>query len=267
MANPPTKKKGMSFIDTHAHLYVEQFDSDREAVIQNALESGVKQFYLPSIDSRTLERMLSLEAQYPGVCIPMIGLHPISVRPDTIETELGFMKKWLDQRPFAAVGEIGIDLYWEQRFLYEQREAFRTQISWAKEKSLPIVIHSRSSFDDIFEILEQERDERLRGIFHCFSGTFEQARRAIDYGMKLGIGGIVTFKNGQIDRFLYQIDLKHIVLETDSPYLAPTPYRGKRNEPIYLRLILERLSHIYSLPQEEIAKITTENTTEIFAIH
>lgn len=266
MANLLTEDKGISLIDTHVHLYAEQFDSDREAVIRNALEGGIKQFYLPAIDSRTLERMLWLEARYPGVCMPMIGLHPTSVHPDTVENELYLVKKWLNQRLFTAVGEIGIDLYWEGSFLNEQREAFRTQISWAKEKSLPIVIHARSSFEQIFEVLEQERDEYLRGIFHCFSGTFEQALRAIDYNMKLGISGVVTFKNGQIDQFLHQIDLKHIVLETDAPYLAPIPYRGKRNEPIHLRLILEKLARIYSLPQEEIAEISTKNATEIFAI-
>ncbi|XOD68630.1 MAG: TatD family hydrolase [Flavobacteriales bacterium AspAUS03] len=261
------KKLNVFLIDTHVHLYDEQFDQDRETVIQRALEVGVERFYLPASDSSTLEHILQLEVRYPKICLPMIGLHPTNVHPDTVEAELGLVKNWLDRRSFAAVGEIGIDLYWEQGFLSTQQYAFRTQVAWAKEKSLPVAIHARAAFDEIFEILGQERDARLRGIFHCFSGTLEEAERAISYGMKLGIGGMVTFKNGQIDLFLNQIDLKHIVLETDAPYLAPVPHRGKRNEPAYLRLVLEKLADVYSISQEDIARITTQNAMEIFGVH
>ncbi|XCI75727.1 MAG: TatD family hydrolase [Flavobacteriales bacterium] len=262
-----TKKINIYLIDTHIHLYDEQFDQDRKTVIQRALEIGVERFYLPATDSSTLEHMLQLEVRYPELCLPMIGLHPTSIHPDTVEAELDFVKNWLDRRPFAAVGEIGIDLYWGQNFLDTQQYAFRTQVSWAKEKHLPIAIHIRTAFDKIFEILEQEQDARLRGIFHCFSGTLEQAKRAISYGMKLGIGGMITFKNGKIDQFLHQIDLKHIVLETDAPYLAPVPHRGKRNEPAYLKLVLEKLADVYSLSQEDIARITTQNAMDIFGEH
>lgn len=251
-------------IDTHTHLYSEEFDNDREEMIQRAREAGIGKFYIPAIDSTYTQRMLDLEKKYPDMHL-MMGLHPTSVKPETYESELEEVKKWLDKREFAAVGEIGIDLYWDKTTLEIQQVAFKKQIQWAKEKGLPIVIHCRESFDEIFEVLEEEKDEKLFGIFHCFTGTKEQADRAISFNMKLGIGGVVTFKNGKIDQFLHEIPLEHIVLETDSPYLAPVPYRGKRNESSYVLNVVKKLSGIYGLNEKEIAQSTTRNALSVFA--
>jgi len=252
-------------IDSHTHLYSEQFDDDIEEVIQRANDAGIKKFYLPAIDSGYTQRMFDLETKHPEQMRLMMGLHPTSVQRDTFEKELELVKYWLDKREFAAVGEIGIDLYWDKTQLKEQQIAFKTQIGWAKEKGLPIVIHCRESFDEIFDILEEERDEKLFGIFHCFTGTKEQAECAIGFNMKLGIGGVVTFKNGKIDQFLNEIPIEHIVLETDSPYLAPAPYRGKRNESSYLQNVVEKLTDIYGLSKNEIAQLTTRNALSVFA--
>jgi TatD DNase family protein len=209
--------------------------------------------------------MFNLEKEYPDHTFLMMGLHPTSVK-ENYKEELVLVKEWLDKRQFYAVGEIGIDLYWDTSFLKQQQDAFKTQIEWAKEKNLPIVIHCRDSFDEIFEVLEEVKDKDLFGIFHCFTGDLEQANRAISYNMKLGIGGVVTFKNGGIDKFLNEIELRHIVLETDSPYLAPTPFRGKRNESSYIINVLDKLVDIYNLTPEEIAKITTQNSKDVFRI-
>ena len=195
----------------------------------------------------------------------MMGLHPTHVK-ENVDEELAHIKEWLDKRKFYAIGEIGMDLYWDKTFLKEQQHAFRTQIQWAKEKKMPINIHCRDSFDEVFEILEEEKGDDLFGIFHCFTGNLEQANRALSYNMKLGIGGVVTFKNGKIDKFLNEIPLSEIVLETDSPYLAPTPFRGKRNESSYLINVIDKLVDIYGLTPEEIAKITTQNSKDIFGI-
>lgn len=251
-------------IDTHTHLYSEAFKDDIEEIISRAGSAGIERFYLPSIDSSYMESMFSLEQKYPGKMKLMMGLHPTSVTMETVEYELSLVKEQLDKRAFAAVGEIGIDLYWDKTYLKQQQDAFVRQIGWAKDKDLPIVIHCRESFDEIFEILEQEKDEKLYGIFHCFTGTIDQAHQAISYGMKLGIGGVVTFKNGKIDQFINEIPLDNIVLETDSPYLAPAPYRGKRNESSYLKLVADKLSLLYNLPVSEIAGITSRNALEIF---
>lgn len=251
--------------DTHTHLYSEQFDEDRFLMMKRALDAGVSRFFVPAIDSSYLQRMYDLESEYPESVYLMMGLHPTSVKENYLE-ELEIVRKEIDKRGFYAIGEIGIDLYWDKTFLTQQQEAFKTQITWAKEKNLPIVIHCRDSFDEIFEVLEEEKDDKLKGIFHCFTGTLEQAHKAISYNMKLGIGGVVTFKNGKIDQFLDQIDPQHIVLETDAPYLAPVPYRGKRNESSYITQVLDKLSSIYQLPPEEIAKITTENSKEVFGV-
>ena len=251
--------------DTHTHLYSEQFDEDRDSMIQRAIDLGVNRFFIPAIDSSYLDRMYDLEKQYSENVFLMMGLHPTSVK-ENYKEELEIVKREIDKRDFYAIGEIGIDLYWDKTFLEQQKEAFKTQIRWAKERELPIVIHCRESFDEIFEVLETEKDEKLRGIFHCFTGTLEQAHQAISYNMKLGIGGVATFKNGKIDKFLNQIDLKHIVLETDSPYLAPTPNRGKRNESSYITLVLDKLVDIYGISYEEIARITTENSKEVFGV-
>ena len=255
----------MIITDTHAHLYSEQFQEDRVEMIQLAINCGVTRFFIPAIDSTYLPSMLDLEKSFPNNTFLMMGLHPTHVK-ENVEEELAFVKKWLDKRNFYAVGEIGIDLYWDKSFLKQQQVAFKTQIKWAKEKKLPIVIHCRDSFDEIFEILEEEKDDSLFGIFHCFTGNLEQANKAISYNMKLGIGGVVTFKNGKIDQFLNQIPIKHIVLETDAPYLAPTPFRGKRNESSYITKVLDKLVDIYNLSPQEIAKITTQNSKDIFGI-
>ncbi len=255
----------MILTDTHTHLYSEQFDDDRDEVIKKAIEAGVSRMFLPAIDSESTAIMLKLETQYPNNCFAMMGLHPTSVN-ENWEKELKHVEEWINKRDFVAIGEIGIDLYWDKTFLKEQQFVFRKQIQWAKEKGLPIIIHARDSFDEIFEILEEEKDEKLRGIFHCFTGTFEQAKQAISYNMKLGIGGVATFKNGKIDKFLKQIDIKNIVLETDAPYLSPTPYRGKRNESSYLLIVADKLSDIYEIPISEIAAITTANSLEVFGV-
>ncbi len=255
----------MILTDTHAHLYSEAFNEDRDVVIQNALDNGVKRFFIPAIDSTYTESMLALEESYPENVFLMMGLHPTHVKEDFRE-ELRHVEKMLDSRTFYAVGEIGIDLYWDKSWLKYQQEAFRQQIGLAKKHQLPIVIHCRDAFDEIFEVLEDEKSDDLFGIFHCFTGTMRQAQQAISYNMKLGIGGVVTFKNGKIDTFLDQIDLSNVVLETDAPYLAPTPYRGKRNESSYLLLVLEKLAQIYGLETAEVARITTANSKDIFGI-
>ena len=251
--------------DTHVHLYSEQFNEDRKNVIQRAKDAGVSRFFIPAIDSSYTESMLTLEKEHPKDVFLMMGLHPTSVKENYLE-ELALVKKWIDQRKFYAIGEIGIDLYWDKTFLTQQQDAFKTQIQWAKERKMPINIHCRNAFDEIFEILESEKSNDLRGIFHCFTGTLEQAKQAISYNMKLGIGGVATFKNGKIDKFLNEIDLKHIVLETDAPYLAPTPYRGKRNESAYLTNIIDKLVDIYNVSFQEIAEITTQNSKDVFNI-
>ncbi|CAL2102535.1 putative deoxyribonuclease YcfH [Tenacibaculum sp. 190130A14a] len=251
--------------DTHTHLYSEQFDEDRNDMMQRAKNAGISRFFIPAIDSSYTERMFDLEKNYPTDVFLMMGLHPTSVK-ENYQEELAHVKEWLDKRSFYAIGEIGIDLYWDKSFLPQQQEAFRTQIQWAKEKKLPIVIHCREAFDEIFEVLETEKSEDLYGIFHCFTGTLEQAQKAISYNMKLGIGGVATFKNGKIDKFLNQIDIKHVVLETDAPYLAPTPYRGKRNESSYITNVIDKLVDIYGLSFDEISEITTQNSKEVFGV-
>ena len=251
--------------DTHTHLYSSQFKEDQSSMIQRAKDAGVSRFFIPAIDSSYTESMMKLEKNFPKDVFLMMGLHPTSVKENYLE-ELAHVKEWIDKKKFFAIGEIGIDLYWDSSFLIQQQEAFRTQIKWAKEKKLPIVIHCRDAFDEIFEILEQEKGDSLRGIFHCFTGTKEQAEKAINYNMKLGIGGVATFKNGKIDRFLNEINLKHIVLETDAPYLAPTPFRGKRNESAYITNVIDKLVEICKVPFEEIVATTTQNSKVVFGI-
>lgn len=257
--------KTMTITDTHTHLYAEEFDQDRGEMMQRAIQAGVTRFFIPAIDSSCTQAMYDLEKDYPDNVFLMMGLHPTYVKENYLQ-ELQHVEEELAKRKFYAIGEIGIDLYWDKTHLKEQQTAFRKQIRLAKKHKLPIVIHCREAFDEIFEILEEEKSADLFGIFHCFSGTYEQALQAISYNMKLGIGGVVTFKNGKIDQFLKQIDLKHIVLETDSPYLAPIPFRGKRNESSYLVNILDKLAHIYGLSAKDIATITTENSKAIFGI-
>lgn len=255
----------MLITDTHTHLYVEQFDEDREEVIQRAMEEGVGRFFLPAIDSTYTQAMLNLQATFPESVYLMTGLHPTHVK-ENFQDEIQHVIENLAQHRYYAIGEIGIDLYWDDTFIKEQEDAFRQQIRLAIAHDLPIVIHCRESFDEIVAVLREERTEALRGIFHCFTGNLEQAETAIGLNMKLGIGGVVTFKNGGLDTYLNQIDLKHIVLETDAPYLAPVPYRGKRNESSYITLVLEKVASIYGKPAEEIAKITSDNATQLFGL-
>lgn len=255
----------MIITDTHTHLYSEAFDDDRDAMIKRAIEQNVTRFFIPAIDSTYTDAMLQLEANYPEHVFLMMGLHPTHVK-DNYKEELKHVEEMLAKRTFYAIGEIGIDLYWDTSTLKNQQDAFRHQIQLAKHYKLPIVIHCREAFNEIFDILEEEQGEDLFGVFHCFTGTLEQAQQAISYNMKLGIGGVVTFKNGKIDQFLNQIDLKHIVLETDAPYLAPKPFRGKRNESSYITKVLEKLSEIYLVSEEKIAEITTQNSKAIFKI-
>ena len=255
----------MNITDTHTHLYSEEFDMDRHEMIQRAIDSGVTRFFIPAIDSNYIQKMYTLESDYPDNIFFMMGLHPTYVKDNYLD-ELQIVELELANRKFYAIGEIGIDLYWDKTHLKEQQIAFRRQIQLAKKYKLPIVIHCREAFDEIFEILEEEKSEDLFGIFHCFSGTYEQALQAISYNMKLGIGGVVTFKNGKIDQFINQIDLKHLVLETDSPYLAPIPFRGKRNESSYILNVVDKLASLYGLSSEQIALKTTENSKAIFGI-
>lgn len=256
----------MIFTDTHTHLYSEEFESDRTEMIQRAITSGVSRFFVPSIDSTYTSKMYELEEQFPQNIFLMMGLHPCYVKPESYEAELAHVETELAKRKFQAIGEIGIDLYWDKTTLAIQQEAFRRQIQLAKKYQLGINIHCRDAFEEVFEVLESEKSDDLFGVFHCFTGDFQQAERAINLNMKLGIGGVATFKNGKIDQFLKDIDLQHIVLETDSPYLAPVPYRGKRNESSYTVLVAEKLAQIYELPVAEIARITTENTKAVFGI-
>jgi TatD DNase family protein len=255
----------MIITDTHTHLYSKDFDEDRNEMIQRAIDAGVSRFFIPAIDSTFTQAMYDLVKAYPENIFLMMGLHPTHIKENYLD-ELQHVEEELAKRKFYAVGEIGIDLYWDKTHLEEQKAAFRKQIQLAKQYKLPIVIHCREAFDEVFEVLEEEKSDDLFGIFHCFSGTYEQALQAISYNMKLGIGGVVTFKNGKIDQFLHQIELKHIVLETDSPYLAPVPYRGKRNESAYLVKVVEKLGEIYNLLPDEIASITTENSKAVFGI-
>ena len=251
--------------DTHTHLYSDSFDEDRKAMMQRAFENGIHRFFIPAIDSSYVKAMYQLESEYPDNVFLMMGLHPTSVKTNYNE-ELDLVEKELKKRKFYAIGEIGIDLYWDTSTLEIQKIAFKRQIRLAKKYNLPIVIHCRDAFEEIFEVLETEKDEKLFGIFHCFTGTYEQALKAMSFNMKLGIGGVVTFKNGKIDQFLHEIDLKHIVLETDAPYLSPVPYRGKRNESSYLSLVCKKVADLYGISDAEVAAITTQNSKEIFSI-
>ncbi|MDT0675163.1 TatD family hydrolase [Autumnicola musiva] len=255
----------MILTDTHTHLYSEAFDEDRKEAISKALDAGIKRFFIPAIDSEYVQGMYELESAYPEHIFLMMGLHPTHVKENYSE-ELTNVEEQFKKRKFYAVGEIGIDLYWDKSTLEIQREAFKRQIQLAKKYKLPIVIHCREAFDEVFEVLESEKGEDLYGVFHCFTGTIEQARKALSYNMKLGIGGVVTFKNGKIDKFLGQVSIEDVVLETDAPYLAPTPFRGKRNDPVYLLKIAEKLAEIYGLKVEEVAEITTANSKSVFGI-
>ncbi len=253
----------MQFIDTHAHIYSKKYDSDRDEVIRRSVENGVTKIYMPNVDVESIDAMLEAEHRYPDICIPMMGLHPCDVKKG-FEKELYVMEDWLNKRPFVAVGEIGTDLYWDKSLFEEQKEALKIQVNWAKEKELPIVLHCRESIDETIEIIGELNDQKLTGVFHCFSGNVEQANRIIEMGFLLGIGGVSTFKNGGLDKVLPEIGLDNLVLETDGPYLAPVPHRGKRNSPEYIPLIAQRVGDLTENTLEKVSEITNLNANKVF---
>lgn len=253
------------WIDTHAHIYADQFDPDRIDMLHRAEEKGVGKIFMPNIDHTSIDGMLELESKYPKLCFPMMGLHPCSVNKD-FEKELYVVENWLSKRRFAAVGEMGTDLYWDKTFWNQQVEAFKIQVSWAKKFKLPIVVHCRESMDQTIELVEPFQDGNLKGVFHCFTGTESQADKLIKLGFYLGIGGVATFKKGGMENVLPSIPLDRIVLETDSPYLTPAPHRGKRNEPSYIPLIGERVAELKKISVEELKKATTENALKLFQV-
>jgi TatD DNase family protein len=250
-------------IDTHTHLYSDEFNADRAAVIKKAMANGVERFYLPNIDSASIAAMLELETQYPANCFAMMGLHPCHVNA-SVQQELTIVKEWLSKRKFIGIGEIGIDLYWDKTFLKEQEMAFATQLEWAVEYGYPVSIHCRNAFNEIYQVLTSLK-QLPKAVFHCFSGTLEQAEKIISLGnFKLGIGGVVTFKNSGLDKVVEKLDISHLVLETDAPYLAPAPFRGKRNEPSYLTEIVRKVAELKKLSPAEVARITSGNAEFIF---
>lgn len=255
----------MMITDTHSHIYSEEFLADQDQMMQRAFDAGVQRIFVPAIDSSYAQKMFEIESKYPENVFLMMGLHPTYVK-ENVEEELNFVESELARRKFYAVGEIGIDLFWDKTYLSQQKYAFQRQIQLAKKYKLPINIHCRDAFDEVFEVLKLEQSPELFGIFHCFTGTYEQALEAISYNMKLGIGGVVTFKNGKIDQFINKIPLSEIVLETDSPYLAPNPYRGKRNESSYITNVVHKLAELYQTTPEYIAEITTQNSKSVFGI-
>jgi TatD DNase family protein len=255
----------MVLTDTHTHLYYETDAVKRSELMQRCTQNGVSRLFLPNVDAASVPLMFELLEAYPANCYPMLGLHPCSVK-DNWEEELAVMQPALHQHKIYAIGEIGIDLYWDKTFLAEQIRAFKLQIKWAKALKLPIVIHCRDAFDEVYQVLLDEKGENLRGIFHCFAGTVEQAEKITALGFYLGIGGVVTYKNAGLDKILPQIDLKHVVLETDSPYLTPVPYRGKPNESSYLIYVAQKVADLYQTSVEQVAEITTENSKKIFGV-
>lgn len=253
------------FIDTHTHLYDEQFDSDRKTSIQQAIDQGVEKMYLPNCDSSTIEGMLEVEKAFPSHCFAMMGLHPCYVK-ENVHDELAIMEAWLTKRTFSAIGEIGLDYHWDKTYINEQKKAFRTQIEWSLQYNRPIVIHTREATKDTIEIVKEYAPKGVRGVFHCFSGSVETARQIIDLGFYLGIGGVLTYKNAGLQEVVQLIDLKHIVLETDAPYLSPVPHRGKRNESSYTLFIAEKLANLKGIDLTTVASITTENALKLFGI-
>jgi TatD DNase family protein len=255
----------MVLTDTHTHLYYETDAVKRAELMQRCTQNDISRLFLPNVDAASVPLMFELLEAYPGNCYPMLGLHPCSVK-DNWEEELAVIQPALHQHKIYAIGEIGIDLYWDKTFLTGQIQAFKLQIKWAKALKLPIVIHCRDAFDEVYQVLLDEQGENLRGIFHCFTGTLEQAEKVTALGFYLGIGGVITYKNAGLDKILPQIDLKHVVLETDSPYLTPVPYRGKPNESSYLIYVAQKVADLYQISVEQVAEITTENSKKIFGI-
>ena len=255
----------MLLTDTHTHLYYETDDTKREGLIQRCIANDIKRLFLPNVDAASVPKVYALVEAYPDMCFPMLGLHPCDVKAGW-EPELEEIKSFHHQHKIYAIGEIGIDLYWDKTTLDIQIQAFKTQIAWAKSLKLPIVIHCRDAFEQVFEVLQQEQDDDLRGIFHCFTGTVKQAEQVVDLGFYLGIGGVVTYKNSGLDKVVEQVDLKHIVLETDSPYLTPVPYRGKPNESSYLIYVAQKVADLHQTDLETVAAITTENSKIVFGV-
>jgi TatD DNase family protein len=255
----------MLLTDTHTHLYYEADEAKRAALIDRCKQNSIGRLFLPNVDVASIPMVFGLVDSYPDICYPMLGLHPCSVKPGWEDVLTQIMAAQGDNK-IVAIGEIGIDLYWDKSYLSGQVLSFKKQIAWAKSLKLPIVIHCRDAFNEVFEVLQEEKDDDLRGIFHCFTGTLEQAGKVIDLGFYLGIGGVVTYKNGGLDKILPQIDLKHIVLETDSPYLTPVPYRGKPNESSYLIYVAQKVAELYQVPIETVAAITTANSKQVFGI-
>ncbi|KAA0992466.1 TatD family hydrolase [Dyadobacter aurulentus] len=249
-------------IETHAHIYSDDFAQDREEMLARAWEAGVKQIWMPNCDSGTIDAMMQLANAYPGKCLPMIGLHPTYVKED-FEKELLIMEEWLGKYPFIAVGEIGMDLFWDVTFKAQQEEAFLYQCKLARQHHLWIDIHSRNAFWETVDLIEKFGDPELNGIFHCFTGTLDEANKAIDLGFKLGIGGVATFKNGGLDKVIPFVDLENLVLETDAPYLAPVPYRGKRNEVAYIDLVAQRVADLKQLSKQEVIEVTSQNAQNL----
>lgn len=254
----------MILTDTHCHLYLDEFKNDIDAIMKRAEDTGVQKFYLPAIDSSETTNLFHLEEKFPGKCFAMMGLHPCSVK-ENVNTELSHVESWIAKRKFVAIGEIGLDLYWDTTFATQQYDAFRTQAGWAIQHNLPIIIHTRNAMQETIDVVKEFVPKGIRGVFHCFSGNYENAKEIIDAGFYLGIGGVLTYKNSGLADVIAKIDLKHLVLETDSPYLTPVPFRGKRNESSYLKYIAEKLSEIKKIAVEEIAAVTTSNAETLFS--
>lgn len=253
----------MNLIDTHTHIYLEEFDNDRAEMMERARLGKISRLYLPNIDSSSIAGMMKLEEQYPGICYPMMGLHPCSVNED-FKQELGLVEEWLGKHSFAAIGEIGLDYYWDQTFVAQQKEAFQQQISWALHYNLPIVIHSRNSMQDCIDIVRQNQNGNLKGIFHCFGGTAAEAKEIMDLGFLMGIGGVITYKKSGLSEVVKEIPLEYLVLETDAPYLTPVPHRGKRNEPSYLHYIVDAIASAKNCMSADVISKTTENALNLF---
>lgn len=255
--------KDLQLVDTHCHLYSEEFGGEFGPILARAKEAGVREIFMPNIDVSSMDAMLELEKDHPGICVPMMGLHPCYVKED-VEQQLEVVRDWLNVRKFAAVGEIGLDFYWDLTYREQQFHAFRRQLAWAMEKDLPVAIHSRESLRECIDEVKAVGNGRIRGIFHCFGGNPDEAREVMELGMYLGIGGVVTFKKSGLAETIAEVGLSRVVLETDAPYLAPVPFRGKRNEPSYIRYVAEKIAEALQLPVEEVAAVTTRNANEIF---
>ncbi len=253
----------MHLIDTHCHLYLSEFDHDRDDVIQRAQKNGVQQFYLPGIDSEVIDSMLLMEKKYPNICFPMMGLHPCSVK-ENYKSELSVVETWLKKRTFVAIGEIGLDFYWDKSFATQQQQVFEQQMQWALDYQLPIVIHSREAMQATINCVKPFAKNGLKGIFHCYTGSYESAKEIMNMNFLLGIGGVITYKNAGLAEVIKKIDVQHIVLETDAPYLTPVPFRGKRNESSYLQYVIQKIADEKNISVEEIAAITTQNAQQLF---